>query len=851
MSCTPLRTSPLALLIAAALSMPAPGHAAAPACPIEDESCEPRSHRAWLWGGLATLGIGAALAGGGGGSGGGSGGGGGGGSSGGGGSGNGSGSGSGSGGGGSPGTGTEGTSVGSGRVLVGQGQQAQWQQPVTTRIVGEVRNAGTLDINAGTLHVGGNGELANTGTLRLFPGTALILEGEGELDNHATLFLQGHALLTGDSDLDNNRGGTLTFDGAGLQLRQRAELENEGSIIATGSAPGGVLFDAQTASYGNDRDAIDVLDNRGSIQMQGDSGVLRLVADSHASHAVNRRGGSISSTAAGVAMLHADGAQATLVNQGTLTVTGDGAVAMRGTRGATLINDGTINLGVAGGANGRGLLAMQSDGSALLNNRRGGIINIHATDSAAFQTAAGGRLVNNGVVNVYGAGSSVHADAATAAAGAGVGADLPGWSGRGLQGYTVGSNADGSAGRLALHGADMPGEIAVDTGFSRGTDASHVVLEDVVTGAGTGDAAFRSATVTWQAQAVRDADGNIDVVMKRRDYRSLAGDAQGELANALEAGYRNDALFHALEVAGEQQFQDALQQLSGASLVHDAFAVTANADAVWSALARQPAARSHALAFDGGAADHAVRGQGSAMQLAVPLRGGTTLQVMTAALQGDLSAGANARSDQSRMAGIGLSQQWAGLQLRHQLGYEQHRLQGSRTLRWDGVDQRAHSVRGVQRLLLTSTLSHDVRRANLAWQPRLKASVFSHRDAAFSELQAGSFGLDVGAGHLRGATLELGSAVSHTAGTHWQLHADVALMRHLGVSGDARQARLQGVSEHAFSLPGLTTRGLDHRLQLGISHVSGNRHVAARVLGERTWGRKDASAHLQLGWRLR
>ncbi len=876
-----LARTPLALLISTCLLAPAPAFAddTSDSCKDTDQvHCDADTGiSGWWWGGLAALGLGAA-AGGGGGSGGGDGGGGGG------------------GGGGTVPPGQEGGQFGNNQVLSAAGTQVNWQQPVTTRITGRARNEGQLQLLAGTLHLVGEGELRNTGSLATGSASTLRIDGDADLDNHGTLRIEGALQLAGDgslenfsradfigarvqasgeagidnhgtlhvrggqwsftqdSDLDNGRNGVLDISGTSIALRDRAEVENEGRILARDLAAGSALFDAVTGAWGNDRDAIEVLDNRGHIQLEGAHGsVLRLVADSHASHAVNRSGASIHSSARNSALLHAEGAQATVLNQGTLTVTGDGAVAMRGARGATLINDGVINLGTATDNQGRGMVAMQSDGSATLNNRRGGVINIHAADSFAFQIAAGGsgRLINNGVVNVHGQGSGMHADADSAAADR-PGSDL-GWQApRGIRGYTVGTNADGSAGQLVLHDGGQLHDVAVDTGFTRGTDASHIVLHDVVSGAEGGEQNIRSASVVWHAQAERDENGNVDVTMQRRDYRELAGDDQQQIASALENAYRNDALFHSLEVADQRSFQGALQQLSGASLVGSALRVASNADALWSQLAAQPAGQSRALAFGGGQANaFGVRGDGGAMQVAVQLRGGQMLQLATAALSGDLSAGSGQERLQSQFAGIGLAQQWGALQLRHQLGHEQHQLQGQRQLSWGQTRETAHSQRRMGRTLLATTLDMTASLGKVQWQPRIKASAFDQHEGAFHEQHANGFGLAVAAGRLQGMQLEVGSAFQRALGTQWHLQADVAASRPLALREQARAAYLLGASGNAFTLPGVRRSGLDHRLQLGLNFQASNLGFGAQLSSVRQWGERDVRADLQFGYRFR
>jgi len=875
---------PLAAMISLALLAPLPTMAGnAPECTDDDaHACtESGTSRVWLWGGLAALGLGAAAAGGGGGGGGGA---------------SAPGAGAGGGGGtGGPAPGTEGGSYGRGGVLLGAGVQASWSQPLTTRITGDTRNDGQLQIGNGTLHITDDGELRNNGTLQIQQPATLRLEGDADLDNHGTLRVAGtlsldreaslenhrtaefdgaqvtlsheaeldnHSRMTlnggqwslaGDADFDNNRGAVLDVTGTVLQLRGRAEFENGGTIQARGTSAGSALIDAVTSQYGNDRDAITVLDNRGSITHQGQGGVLRLVADSFASQAINRSGGHIQGSAARSSLLTAEGTHATLLNQGTLTVTGDGTVAMDGRRGATLLNDGVINLGTATESAGRGLIAMKSDGSATLNNRRTGVINIHSADSFAFQMGAGGgRLINNGVVNIYGAGSAMHADAPTqAAADAGRGAPDIGWQAqRSISGYTIGTNANGSAGQLALHDGGTLQDVDVDTGFTRGTDASNVTLKDVVTGAEGGAENVRSATVTWSARAHQNAEGGIDVVMQRRDYRELASADQAGLASALEAGYRNDALFHGLEVADQREFQRALHQLSGADVASRSLGMTGNADALWSQLAALPADRPGVLSFGGGARnDFGVRGDGSAAHVALGLGNGRTLQIMTAALKGELG-GAQQRGH-SRFAGVGMAQQWGTLQLRHQFGYERHGLEGQRSLAFGQVREVARSQRQMHRSMLATTLSHQLKRGNLHWQPRLKGMAFQLDESAFSEASAGSFGLQVAPGRTRGLRMELGSQWAYSMGPNLRVYADVSVAKAMAVHSDARHAQLLGAAGQSFVLPGLRAQGLDHQLALGLDYRRNQLSLGAQLVGQRVWGQDDSRAELQLGYRFR
>ncbi|MEG2805420.1 hypothetical protein [Stenotrophomonas sp.] len=880
----PLR-HPLAAMIAVSLCVAPTAHAqtTAPDCdPTDTTTCDAaddtssRGFSPWWIGGIAALVAGAAAGGGGGGGGGGQGGGGD--------------NGGGSGGGGAPGR--EGGQFGNQQSLVGSGGQASWGQGLTTRVVGTVRNDGTLDLAAGTLAVAGNGHLHNHGVLRVAERGGLLIERDGEMDNRgqfelrgrldlqadasfdnygtvqaqgATITLAGDAdienlgtmelrdtlvTLQGESEFDNGerlRNARLDVHGGGFVLGGMAEFDNHGSVTATGVLNQNALVHAVTARVGNERDVIEAFDNRGSIAMNTDARVLTLVADTHASTGINRLGGTITSQARHQAAMHAEGSAATLLNQGTLTVTGDNAVAMSGARGATLINDGTINLGTAGGANGQGLVAMRSDGSATLNNRRGGVINIHADHSFAFQMAPGGtgRLINNGQVNVYGTGSGHHADAATGAADQS-GADL-GWQApRGVSGYTVGTNADGSAGRLVLHQGGHLADVAVDTGFTRGTAASQVRLEGVFVGADSGEDNIHSASVVWQARAERDAAGDVDVVMTRNDYRTLADAPLQGLAGALEAGYDNNALYHSLEVANAAEFNAALSQLSGAEVMASSLRVTANGDAFWSSLARAVPAEGHrVVAFGPGtAAAHGVQGVGSGMQVGVPLRGGHRLQLTTGLLGADVTSDGGQSRNQSRFAGVGFGQALGSFDLQHTLGNEWHQLEGQRQLRWGSVQHSAHSRRALSRTRVGSMLSRELVAGGLRWQPRVGAHAFHSREAAFHEYGADALGLSVGAGTRQGVQWEVGTAMQGRLGQRWTVRADAALIGSLAYRASDRLATLHGAQDHAFALPGAAPSGLDHRLMLGADYRHNRLALGASLMAERLLGKADRQAQL-------
>lgn len=799
----------------------------------------------------------------------------------------------------------EGGSYGNNTSLTRNGEQTVWSGNAHSVIIGDnVRNDGQLAVQAGTLTIRGDGDLRNNGSLSTAAGTRLSIEGEGELDNYGTLSVGGQFNLSGDGSLDNY--GTFAADGATIQVTGESDIENQGTMRLTNSlislsgdsefdnsatrttrgqltaddsrfvlrdmaafdnfgdieainlATGDTLIDIQTARIVGENDpVIESFDNYGTIRMNSDARILSLAADRDASVGVNRTSGHIFSRARGQTAIHVEGAQATFVNQGTLTVTGDNAVAMNGVRGATLINDGIINLGTSGGANGTGLVAMRSDGSAVLNNRVGGVINIHADQSHAFQVSGSGsgRIINNGQVNVYGNGSGIFADGTSAGAER-PGADLPYApprpdDTRGIAGYTVGTNADGSAGQMTLTGGGRIVDVDVDTGFTRGTAAQRVKLDDVFMGAVSGEEQIRSKTVVWEATAERNADGNVDVTMTKRNYADLVGDKLTGFANALDDRYTNSDLFRSLELESAGALQSAMAQLSGQGLAAGASRVAGLSQAFWTALDAQRSETGLSLLgyAPGVRQGWGPAGQGHAMSLVTPGRHGQ--MDMQFGVMHDTHAGhavAAGDSMRSNFFGMGWSQQLGGFQLRHAVNNEWHALETTRSLNYGNVRQSARSRRDISRYLVGSTLARTWALGGLQLHSRLGAQAYAQHESAFNEWGAGEFNLQLGAMRANGINMETGLGWQWPLSARWHFSGDASLVKPLAYDGGARTAQLGGANDAQFQWAGLQPNGLDHRLSLGLDY----RHRAVRmnlgVQAQRFFGQRDDRTDLSLAY---
>lgn len=283
-------------------------------------------------------------------------------------------------------------------------------------------------------------------------------------------------------------------------------------------------------------------------------------------------------------------------NDGTMNISGNNAIAMRGNKNAQLVNNGTINLGTQGTTN-TGMIGMQLDSGATADAviENNGAINIYANNSFAFSMlGSAGHLVNNGTVTIADGvtgsglikqGDSINVEGVNGNNGnnsevhyanytlpdvpsSSVSAIADNTSNSGsqnkLNGYVVGTSSDGSAGKLKVNNASLKG-VSVNTGFTAGTSSTTVTFDNVVQGNNLTDAeTITSTSVVWNAQGSTNASGNVDVTMTKNAYTNLVTDSSvNSVAKALDASYTNNSLFSSLNVRTTAELNNALKQVSG------------------------------------------------------------------------------------------------------------------------------------------------------------------------------------------------------------------------------------------------------------------------------------------------
>lgn len=431
----------------------------------------------------------------------------------------------------------------------------------------KVTGANSAIINDGTFYLGSATDAKNASMLEIndfaqfFNTGTLILDNNKNAihlnANNGTLYNTGTMELTATSNK-----GAINYWGAG------AAFINDGTVNATTAV---LAYAGGGAGNAPDKHAFFWNQSNGVINYDADNG--RAVDFSAYNNYV-------------------------AVNDGTMNISGNNAYGMYGGKNAQLVNNNTINLGTEGTTD-TGMVAMALDKNATANAviENNGTINIYANNSYAFSVAGAGHVVNNGTVviadgvtgsGIIKQGDSVNVEGTNGNNGnsdeahyadytlpetpvepgsnttSGFAAGDTSGASNNLNGYVVGTNADGSAGQLKVSNASMEG-VGINTGFTAGTADTTVSFDNVVEGSNLTDAsAIQSTSVVWNAQGSQDSDGNVDVTMTKNAYADVATDGSvSDVAQALDAGYTNNELYTSLNVGTTAELNSALKQVSG------------------------------------------------------------------------------------------------------------------------------------------------------------------------------------------------------------------------------------------------------------------------------------------------
>ncbi|EJO5242173.1 autotransporter adhesin BigA [Salmonella enterica] len=680
----------------------------------------------------------------------------------------------------------------------------------------------TDSTNASMLEINDNAQFFNTGTLILDNNKNAIHLNP----NNGTLYNTGTMDLTATSNK-----GAINYWGAG------ATFINDGTVNATTAT---LAYAAGGAGSASQQHAFFWNQSEGIINYDADNG--RAVDFSANSNYV-------------------------AVNDGTMNISGNNAYGMYGGKNAQLVNNGTINLGTKDTAD-TGMVAMALDSNATADAviENNGTINIHANNSYAFSVAGAGHVVNNGTVviddNVTGSGLIKQGDSVNVEGTNGNNGNsgevhyadytLPGTpvepdgnmtsgsttdgTSNNLNGYVVGTNADGSAGQLKVSNASMNG-VEINTGFTAGTADTTVSFDNVVEGSNLSDAgAIQSTSVVWNAQGSQDADGNVDVTMTKNAYADVATDSSvNDVAQALDAGYTNNELYSSLNVGTTAELNSALKQVSGAQattvfrearVLSNRFTMLADAaPQIKDGLAFNVVAKGDPRAELGNDTQYDMLALRQTLDLTASQN--LTLEYGIARLDGD---GSKTAGDNGLTGGysqfFGLKHSMAfdeGLAWNNSLRYDVHNLDSSRSVAYGDVNKIADSDMRQQYLEFRSEGAKTFTMMSDTLKVTPYAGVkFRHTmEDGYKERSAGDFNLSMNSGNETAVDSIVGLKLDYAGKDGWSATATLEGGPNLSYSKSQRTASLQGAAGQSFGVDdGQKGGGVNGLATIGVKYSS-------------------------------
>lgn len=703
----------------------------------------------------------------------------------------------------------------------------------------KVTGANSAIINDGTFYLGSATDAKNASMLEInnfaqfFNTGTLILDNNKNAihlnSNNGTLYNTGTMELTATSNK-----GAINYWGAG------AAFINDGTVNATTAA---LAYAGGGAGSAPDKHAFFWNQSNGVINYDANNG--RAVDFSAYNNYV-------------------------AVNDGTMNISGNNAYGMYGGKNAQLVNNNTINLGTEGTTD-TGMVAMALDKNATADAviENNGTINIYANNSYAFSVAGAGHVVNNGTVviadgvtgsgiikqgdsvNVEGTnGNNGNSDEAhyadytlpgtpvepgsntTSGSAAG---DTSGASNN-LNGYVVGTSADGSAGKLMVSNASMDG-VGINTGFTAGTADTTVSFDNVVEGSNLTDAsAIQSTSVVWNAQGSQDSDGNVDITMTKNAYADVATDGSvSDVAQALDAGYTNNELYTSLNVGTTAELNSALKQVSGsqattvfreARVLSNRFNMLADAaPQIKNGLAFNVVAKGDPRAELGNDTQYDMLALRQKLDLTANQN--LTLEYGIARLDGD---GSQKAGDNGLTGGysqfFGLKHSMAfdeGLAWNNSLRYDVHNLDSSRSVAYGDVNKIADSDARQQYMEFRSEGAKTFSLMDDALKVTPYAGVkFRHTmEDGYKERNAGDFNLSMNSGSETAVDSIVGMKLDYAGKDGWSATATLEGGPNLSYSKSQRTASLQGAAGQSFGVDdGQKGGGINGLATIGVKYSS-------------------------------
>jgi len=677
---------------------------------------------------------------------------------------------------------------------------------------------------------------------------------------------------------ENNNAGTLDID-------DQSTFNNSGKLILDNSK-NAIRFQGSNANatlYNTGEMTLDAALGAGAIHYDDGASqfINKGVVDAKVTVAVSTAGATESDAFlwnqdGGVINFDKDNASAVkfthnnyvALNDGVMNISGNNAVAMEGDKNAQLVNNGVINLGTEGTTD-TGLIGMQLDANATADAviENNGTINIYANDSFAFSVlGTQGHIVNNGTVviadGVTGSGLIKQGDSVnvegvngnngnntevhytdytlpevpnTSSGGVTTGGDATGSGSNNLNGYVVGTNVDGSAGKLKVNNASMNG-VGINTGFAAGTADTTVSFDNVVEGSNLTDAdAITSTSVVWTAKGSTDASGNVDVTMSKNAYTDVATDASvNDVAKALDAGYTNNELYTSLNVGTTAELNSALKQVSGsqattvfreARVLSNRFSMLADAaPKMGNGLAFNVVAKGDPRAELGNNTEYDMLALRKTVDLSESQS--LSLEYGIARLDGD---GAQKAGDNGVTGGysqfFGLKHQMFfdnGMNCNNALRYDVHNLDSSRSVAYGDVSKTADTDVKQQYLEFRSEGAKTFEpREGLKITPYAGVKLRHTLEGGYQERNAGDFNLSMNSGSETAVDSIVGLKLDYAGKGGWSANATLEGGPNLSYSKSQRTASLAGAGSQHFNVDdGQKGGGINSLASVGVKYSS-------------------------------
>ncbi|WP_425431505.1 autotransporter domain-containing protein [Escherichia coli] len=667
---------------------------------------------------------------------------------------------------------------------------------------------------------------------------------------------------------ENNNAGTLDID-------DKSTFNNSGKLILDNSK-NAIRFQGSNANatlYNTGEMTLDAALGAGAIHYDDGASqfINKGVVDASDAFLWNQDGGVINfdkDNASAVKFTHNN---YVALNDGVMNISGNNAVAMEGDKNAQLVNNGVINLGTEGTTD-TGLTGMQLDANATADAviENNGTINIFANDSFAFSVlGTEGHIVNNGTVviadGVTGSGlikqgDSVNVEGVNGNSGNNTEVhytdytlpDMPNTyttspfsettdsgssdgSSNNLNGYIVGTNVDGSAGKLKVNNASMNG-VGINTGFAAGTADTTVSFDNVVEGINLTDAdAITSTSVVWTAKGSTDASGNVDVIMSKNAYTDVATDASViDVAKTLDAGYTNNELYTSLNVGTTAELNSALKQVSGsqattvfreARVLSNRFSMLADAaPKVGNGLAFNVVAKGDPRAELGNNTEYDMLALRKTVDLSESQS--MSLEYGIARLDGD---GAQKAGDNGVTGGysqfFGLKHQMSfdnGMRWNNALRYDVHNLDSSRSVAYGDVSKTADTDVKQQYLELRSEGAKTFEpREGLKITPYAGVKLRHSLEGGYQERNAGDFNLSMNSGSETAVDSIVGLKLDYAGKGGWSANATLEGGPNLSYSKSQRTASLAGAGSQHFNVDdGQKGGGINSLASVGVKYSS-------------------------------